>query len=66
MSKPQRDKSILDNVDPEKREFIGKLIGTGTFIAPIVASFAMQISSLPTRKRRTALRLKWQTRFLTV
>jgi len=42
MSKPQRDKSILDNVDPEKREFIGKLIGTGTFIAPLVASFAMQ------------------------
>jgi len=32
---------LLDNVDPEKREFIGKLIGTGAFVAPLVASFSM-------------------------
>jgi hypothetical protein len=41
MSKPQPDKPLLDNVDPEKREFIGKLIGTGAFVAPLVASFSM-------------------------
>jgi len=41
MSKPQPEESILDNVDPEKREFIGKLIGTGAFVAPLVASFSM-------------------------
>jgi len=41
MSKPRRDESLLDNVDPEKRQFIGKLIGTGAFVAPLVASFSM-------------------------
>jgi len=41
MSKPQPEESILDNVDPEKRQFIGKLIGTGAFVAPLVASFSM-------------------------
>ena len=41
MSKPPRDESILDHVDPEKRQFIGKLIGTGAFVAPLVASFSM-------------------------
>ena len=35
------EKSLLDNVDPNKREFIGKLIGTSAFVAPVVASFAM-------------------------
>jgi len=41
MSRPRRDESILDHVDPEKRQFIGKLIGTGAFVAPLVASFSM-------------------------
>jgi len=41
MSEPQPDMPLLDNVDPEKREFIGKLIGTGAFVAPLVASFSM-------------------------
>ena len=41
MSKLPRDESILDHVDPQKRQFIGKLIGTGAFVAPLVASFSM-------------------------
>ena len=41
MSKAQPEKPLLDNVDSEKREFIGKLIGTGAFVAPLVASFSM-------------------------
>ena len=41
MSKPQRIESLLDSVDPDKRQFIGKLIGTGAFVAPLVASFSM-------------------------
>jgi hypothetical protein len=41
MSKPQRVESLLDSVDPDKRQFIGKLIGTGAFVAPLVASFSM-------------------------
>ena len=41
MSKPRGDESLLDHVDPEKRQFIGKLIGTGAFVAPLVASFSM-------------------------
>jgi hypothetical protein len=32
---------VLSKIDPEKREFIGKLIGTTAFVAPLVASFAM-------------------------
>jgi len=41
MSKPQKVEPLLDSVDPEKRQFIGKLIGTGAFVAPLVASFSM-------------------------
>ena len=41
MSKPLPDESLLDSVDPEKREFIGRLIGTSAFVAPLVASFSM-------------------------
>ena len=41
MPKARRDQLLLDNVDPEKREFIGKLIGTSAFVAPLVASFSM-------------------------
>ena len=32
---------VLENVDPAKREFIGKLISTSAFVAPLVASFSM-------------------------
>ena len=32
---------ILDNVDPGKREFIGELIKTTAFAAPVVASFSL-------------------------
>ena len=32
---------VLSKIDPEKRQFIGKLIGTTAFVAPLVASFAM-------------------------
>jgi len=37
----QEDKPVLSKIDPEKRQFIGKLIGTTAFVAPLVASFAM-------------------------
>jgi hypothetical protein len=32
---------LVSKVDPEKRQFIGKLIGTTAFVAPLVVSFAM-------------------------
>lgn len=32
---------LLQSVDANKREFIGKLVRTGAFIAPVVASFSM-------------------------
>jgi hypothetical protein len=32
---------ILNEVDAQKREFIGRLLGTTAFVAPVVASFAM-------------------------
>ena len=41
MRMSSRSECLLDHVDPEKREFIGKLIGTGAFVAPLVASFSM-------------------------
>ena len=37
----QENKPVLSKVDPEKRQFIGKLISTTAFVAPLVASFAM-------------------------
>jgi hypothetical protein len=37
----QENKPVLSKVDPEKRQFIGKLIGTTAFVAPLVVSFAM-------------------------
>ncbi len=33
---------VLNRIDPGKREFIGKLIGTTAFVAPLVASFAIE------------------------
>ena len=50
MSKP-RDKSLLDHVDPEKREFIGKLIGTGAFVAPLVALSMRTVNAEAQRER---------------
>jgi len=41
MPKLQPESALLDNVNPDKRQFIGKLIRTGAFVAPVVASFAM-------------------------
>ncbi len=41
MANDQEDKPVLSKIDPEKRQFIGKLIGTTAFVAPLVASFAM-------------------------
>ena len=41
MANDQENKPVLSKIDPEKRQFIGKLIGTTAFVAPLVASFAM-------------------------
>ena len=41
MTNDQEDKPVLSKIDPDKRQFIGKLIGTTAFVAPLVASFAM-------------------------
>jgi hypothetical protein len=40
MANDQENKPVLSKIDPEKRQFIGKLIGTTAFVAPLVASFA--------------------------
>jgi hypothetical protein len=41
MADNQKIDPVLSKIDPEKRHFIGKLIGTTAFVAPLVASFAM-------------------------
>ena len=41
MTNDQENKPVLSKIDPEKRQFIGKLIGTTAFVAPLVVSFAM-------------------------
>ena len=41
MTNDQEHNPVLSKIDPEKRQFIGKLIGTTAFVAPLVASFAM-------------------------
>jgi hypothetical protein len=41
MAEDQGTDPVLSKIDPEKRQFIGKLIGTTAFVAPLVASFAM-------------------------
>jgi hypothetical protein len=41
MAEDQGMDPVLTKIDPEKRQFIGKLIGTTAFVAPLVASFAM-------------------------
>jgi len=41
MANDQDANPVLSKIDPEKRQFIGKLIGTTAFVAPLVASFAM-------------------------
>jgi hypothetical protein len=37
----QDNKPVLSKIDPQKRQFVGKLIRTTAFVAPLVASFAM-------------------------
>lgn len=37
----QNTNPVLNKIDPEKRQFIGKLISTTAFAAPLIASFAM-------------------------
>jgi hypothetical protein len=37
----QENKPVLSKIDPAKRQFIGKMIRTTAFAAPLVASFAM-------------------------
>jgi len=41
MSGDQEDKPTLSKIDPQKRQFIAKLIGRTAFVAPLVVSFAM-------------------------
>ncbi|HYV87180.1 MAG TPA: hypothetical protein VFA91_01285 [Candidatus Polarisedimenticolia bacterium] len=41
MGNDQENKPVLSKIDPEKRQFIGKLVRTTAFVAPLVASFAM-------------------------
>ena len=41
MANDQDNKPVLSKIDPEKRQFVGKLIRTTAFVAPLVASFAM-------------------------
>jgi hypothetical protein len=42
MSEDQKIREALDGLDPSKRETLTRLIGGGAFVAPVVASFAMQ------------------------
>ena len=41
MANEQNIERVLDKIDPDKRQFIGKLIGTTAFVAPLVASFTV-------------------------
>jgi hypothetical protein len=41
MTNDQENKPVLSKIDPEKRQFIGTLIRTTAFVAPLVASFTM-------------------------
>jgi len=41
MAKDQDTNPVLSKIDPEKREFVGKLVRTTIFVAPVVASFSM-------------------------
>jgi len=41
MASDQENKPALSKIDPEKRQFIAKLIGRTAFVAPLVVSFAM-------------------------
>ena len=33
---------VLNRIDPNKRQFMSKLIGTTAFVAPLVASFTIE------------------------
>jgi hypothetical protein len=41
MKKDEAAESVLNGVDPQKREFLGRLIRKTAFAAPVIASFAM-------------------------
>jgi len=41
MAKDHDNGPVLSKIDADKRQFISKLIGTTAFVAPVVASFAM-------------------------
>jgi hypothetical protein len=41
MANEQNVERVLDKIDPDKRQFIGRLIGTTAFVAPLVASFTV-------------------------
>jgi hypothetical protein len=40
-SEPNAD-PVLNRIDPNKREFMSRLIGTTAFVAPLVASFTIE------------------------
>ena len=46
MANEQNVERVLDKIDPDKRQFIGKLIGTTAFVAPLVASFTIDSLSV--------------------
>jgi hypothetical protein len=37
---------VLNRIDPNKRQFMSKLIGTTAFVAPLVASFTVNSLSV--------------------
>jgi hypothetical protein len=37
---------VLNRIDPNKRQFMSKLIGTTAFVAPLVASFTIDSLSV--------------------
>ena len=41
MANTGREAPLLENIDPSKREFIGRLTRASAFVAPLVASFSM-------------------------
>ena len=41
MRSEKNREALLSKIDPAKRAFVGKLLRTAVFAAPVVASFAM-------------------------
>ncbi len=46
MRSEKNREALLSKIDPKKRAFIGKLMRTAVFAAPVVASFAMDDMSV--------------------